>query len=283
MNPIEKTIGNETFSYTQYYRRKSNGGRRLITAPDEVLKGYQREFADFFYERVKYSFTTEVTGFMPGLSIKDNAELHTNKDWVVNIDIKSFFPSVKKNGVLGCLAKAGISNFKHFDQRDLAEVLTLDGALPQGSPASPILANYIGMYLIDPRVKEKLDLHLSEFEIAYTRYADDITFSFNGEIERVRLRELIDDISHDLETNTPFRIAKDKIHVRSKSQRQAVTGIVVNEGFSINKQERNRLRAVMHKVRLGAIELDSKIRGKLNFVREINPSLFQKLTQGVEL
>lgn len=283
MTIIVKQIGTEVFEYNNYRRRKRNGGFRVITAPDERLKSYQKEFADFFYLRVRNEFTPEITGFMPGMSIKDNARVHTNKEWVINIDIKSFFPSTTAALVKTALVANGIEEFKHFDLDQIVDVLTLDGALPQGSPASPVIANYIALHLVDPIIKEKIVTNLGQIDYDYTRYADDITFSFNDQVSRTALRALVDDIVNYLGTRTPFKVARDKIHVRSRSQRQSVTGIIVNQGFSINKKERLRLRAVMHKVRLGELEMDSKLKGKLNYVREINPALYRKLLQGVDL
>lgn len=285
MRVLAKKVGSHTFHYNNYRRRKSSGGFRLITAPDVILKGLQKEFADLFYEKVAHEFSDEITGFRRGISIKENAEVHTNKEWVINIDIKSFFPNTDSQLVEWAVKRSGITTFKGFPFDEIIELLTLNGSLPQGSPASPVIANYVALHFIDPLVKMEINNQMGWMKYDYTRYADDITFSFNsdGEIKRELLREIVTNICATVSSETPYTIAHDKIHVRHKSQRQYVTGIIVNEGFSIKKEDRNRLRAVMHKVRNGDLDLDEKILGKLNFVREINPELYCKLTEGVTL
>ena len=56
--------------------------------------------------------------------------------------------------------------------RILGSLLTLNGFLPQGSPASPIVSN-IAFNNIDNQFSEIS----KKYGITYTRYADDIVFS----------------------------------------------------------------------------------------------------------
>lgn len=105
-------------------------------------------------------------GFTTGRSILDNAQLHQGMNYVYNIDLKDFFPSIDQPRVwkclqlppfnLGDLAKRG----KIVSNRPLAvmiaalcctelsvERMDADGnwieekknVLPQGAPTSPIL------------------------------------------------------------------------------------------------------------------------------------------------
>jgi retron-type reverse transcriptase len=285
VNVIQKVVGGETFTYNNYRRKKSSGGFRTITAPDPILKEIQRDFGIEFYDKTKSQLSNEITGFRPGMSIKDNALVHTNKEWVVSIDIKSFFPSTKKELVEWALRANSIYEFKDYDFNELVEILTLNNGLPQGSPASPVLSNYIASRFVDPIVKREINNLLGWTPYDYTRYADDITFSISDKenTKREVLREVVTNICLAIKAETSYTIAMDKIHLRHKSQRQFVTGIIVNEGFSIRKEERMRMRAVMHQVGLGQLELDSKILGQLNFIREINPGYYAKLTKGVKL
>ncbi|EHQ7182783.1 RNA-dependent DNA polymerase, partial [Salmonella enterica subsp. enterica serovar Poona] len=73
-------------------------------------------------------------------------------------------------------------NFSHPAASILAQLCTKDGKLPQGACTSPILANL---------ASASLDKHLTQLarrkNITYTRYADDITFSFNQQ----QVREII--------------------------------------------------------------------------------------------
>lgn len=279
MQVISKVIKGETYHYNVYKRKKKNGGFRVITAPEPTLKVLQKDYANVIYDNVKHQFSSEITGFMPGVSIKDNAKCHLNKEWVINLDIKSFFPSTTKNLVSWALRQANLG----ADLETATEILTLDNALPQGSPASPVIANFVAVHYVDPVIKEVLNTYLGNIRYEYSRYADDITISLDTKVERLMLRNMVTEICRRLESETPYKIAADKIKVRNKAQQQCVTGIIVNQGFSINKKTKLALRAAMHRVSLGQKELDSKLKGKLNFVRQVKPELFEKLTKGIEI
>lgn len=278
----EVTVKGNNYSYNIYKRRKPNGKYRIITAPDENLKVIQRDFSKAFYELTEDHYSSEITGFRPGISIKDNAKLHISKDWVINIDIKNFFPSTTSELVKWALKHSGLTSFQDFNLDELTELLTIEGRLPQGSPASPVLANYIAMYYVDPLVKQEANSVLGRTRYLYTRYADDITISFNNEyknFKRSELKELTQRVRQTIIDETVYSIAPGKTSIAYKSQRQKVTGIIVNEKFSINKEERMKLRAELHHVRLGKKEISPNLLGRLSFVKQINKELYKKLTK----
>src|SRR5690606_40213330 len=66
----------------------------------------------------------------------------------------------------------------------IAKACTLDNALPQGAPTSPILSNLICA---------KMDAELSRYALAnkciYTRYADDLTFRSEEHTSELQSRE----------------------------------------------------------------------------------------------
>lgn len=281
-----KTVKEIDFSYNVYRRKKRNGKYRIIMAPCEELKTIQRNFAHAFYDVTKDCFTNEITGFRPGISIKDNAKLHVNKDWVINIDIKDFFPSTTIELVNWALKKANIQEFEGFNLKELTELLTYDGRLPQGSPASPVLANFIGIYFIDPLVKQEVNNLLGPHGFLYTRYADDITISFDDEYKEFNrdvLKAMTLNIRDLIMKETVYKVAPNKINVAYKSQRQKVTGIVVNKKFSINKKDRMNLRAELHQIKLGLKEPTPNLLGRLSFIKQINEELYFKLTKDVLL
>ncbi|WP_332461598.1 reverse transcriptase domain-containing protein [Pantoea stewartii] len=92
---------------------------------------------DYFY-RPKRS----AHGFISGKSIKTNAEKHTKKTYVVNLDIEDYFGTITFARVYGLL-KSKPFNFAHPAATVLAQLCTKDGKLPQGSCTSPVLANLI--------------------------------------------------------------------------------------------------------------------------------------------
>jgi hypothetical protein len=85
---------------------------------------------------------------------------------------------------------------------------------------------------------------------AYTRYADDLTFSFPGDdagsIHRIvfLVKRIVKDEGYEVHM-------KKKLHIRRQHDRQQVTGLVVNERLNLPRSVRRRLRAIEHHLRTG--------------------------------
>ena len=80
--------------YSQFEIPKKRGGTRQITAPDDRLKTIQSRLAKELLE--VYPDRHCVHGFAKGKSIRSNARAHLHKKWIVNIDLKDFFPSIEQ-------------------------------------------------------------------------------------------------------------------------------------------------------------------------------------------
>jgi retron-type reverse transcriptase len=78
--------------YVNFEIPKKTGGKRTITAPDKFLKKIQRRInllLTLFFESKPASH-----GFIEGRSIVTNAKIHVGKKYVLNVDLKDFFPSI---------------------------------------------------------------------------------------------------------------------------------------------------------------------------------------------
>ena len=92
---------------------------------------------------------------------------------MVALDIKDFFPSIKRGAIetalLGCSSELK-------GNKDLREAVlwavTRHDALPQGAPTSPTLSN-----LVFRRLDYRLAALARAYKASYTRYADDLYFS----------------------------------------------------------------------------------------------------------
>ena len=133
-------------------------------------------------------------GFVPGRSIVTNAASHTGKAVVCNLDLKDFFPSITFRRVKGLFRKLGYG--EHVATL-LALLCTepprvpveLDGktyhvalgarVLPQGACTSPAITNALCR-----RLDRRLDGLARRHGFAYTRYADDLTFSGDNPLRR---------------------------------------------------------------------------------------------------
>jgi len=94
--------------------------------------------------------------------------------------------------------------------------------LPQGSPASPMITNIICRHL-DARLSKLA----AGYQCTYTRYADDLSFSFAEALTGPQIKKFVFDIQcavHD----EGLKINKAKTRYLKKNNRQCVTGVVIN-------------------------------------------------------
>ena len=111
---MNKTVflDNKDYYYKVYYKKKKSGKIRTIYAPNDLLKDIQKDFSNYFYSLNKDFFDKRnyITGFIPGRSLIDNARPHLNKDWVITLDIKSFFPNTKKEEIKKIIKSIPVQN-----------------------------------------------------------------------------------------------------------------------------------------------------------------------------
>lgn len=81
-------------------------------------------------------------GFAKGKSIRSNARVHLHKRWLVNIDLKDFFPSIHFGHIFG-IFKAEPFNFPERLAREIANLCSFNNSLPQRAPTSPVLSNFV--------------------------------------------------------------------------------------------------------------------------------------------
>jgi len=219
--------------YREFESEKKSGGKRFIVAPSDELKEVQRNIAKFLLKTEQLH--DACTGYREGRSIVSNAQPHVGQDFVLNMDLKDFFPTISFNRVLGLFQSLG---FERDAALLLTRLTTYKTLLPQGAPTSPHIANL---------VCRKLDQRLYNFCQArqwnYTRYCDDITVSGAGNLGRA-----LETIKMIIESEG-FTINEKKTRVRFKHQQQSVTGVVVNETVRISREQRKKLRAICHQMR----------------------------------
>lgn len=262
-----KLASNRRRAYTKFEIPKKSGGKRVILAPKKEIKQIQTTL-NFILSSI-YNPSSAAMGFINGKSVRDNAQLHIKKNYVFNIDLQDFFPSITARMVEHSLANMGI---EPFVARLIAEVCTIPGDkpsshrnyLPQGAPTSPVLSN-IYCQVLDKRLTGLAN----RFLLTYSRYADDITFSSNHNIYQqdgefwVELKHIIADCG--------FQINPSKTRLQKRGERQEVTGISVNEKTNVSRKYIKNLRALIHHIgheQLSAHKVNIA-RGKLNYLRMI--------------
>jgi len=158
---------------TRYHYRplklpKPHGGTRQIYAPSEPLKALQRTVLRKYL--VSLALHEAATGFRQGLSVADNARRHLGQAVVATADIANFFDNTATHRVRQFFQK---QPWDGHASAILTGLCSFRGALPQGAPTSPALSN-----LVNVPLDRELYVLARQSGARYTRYGDDLTFSW---------------------------------------------------------------------------------------------------------
>jgi retron-type reverse transcriptase len=273
-----------TWHYVRYVAPKRNGGERVILAPKRELKALQRKVLDGMLAQVPTAPTTH--GFVRGRSVVTNAQPHVGKPLVLKLDLKDFFPSITFPRVRGLFIALGYSFAvasalallcTEYDREEFVREGTRyfisvgPRHLVQGAPTSPALANLVAW-----RLDRRLGGLAARHGFAFTRYADDLTFSGESADQAYKVRIVAQRIIAD----ERFAVNATKTRLARRSARQVVTGLVVNDGIATPRELRRRLRATLHNAeqagleaqnRDGRADFPSYLQGLIAFVNAANP------------
>lgn len=157
--------------YNIYTIIQDNEKERQIEAPCDELKQAQRKILDTLIYPCSGP-SKFAHGFVRNRSAHTAADRHMDKDILIRIDVKDFFPSIKE-----AMIRDGLDRWSHSPLKDdladtVIRVCCLEGRLPQGAPTSPALSNI---------VCRAMDYHMDcagrHLMASFTRYADDMIFS----------------------------------------------------------------------------------------------------------
>jgi len=177
---------------------KRDGSSRLLGVPTVADRIAQTVVRSYLEPEVEPVFHSDSYGYRPGRSALDAVgvcrERCWRRDWVLDLDIRSFFDSVPWQLVLKAVAH-------HTDQRWIllyverwlqAPLQLEDGSLverergtPQGSAISPLLANMFLHYAFDAWMARRYPA------VQFERYCDDVIVHARSEREARLLRDAI--------------------------------------------------------------------------------------------
>jgi RNA-directed DNA polymerase len=235
-------------SYATFEIAKRRGGSRTISAPANNLKIIQMNLNRVF--RLVYKTRAVVHGFALGKSIVSNAESHTKRRYVLNVDLKDFFGSINFGRVRGMLM-APPYGLGPGAATLMAQLCTFNGSLPQGAPTSPIITN-----MVCGRLDSELITLALTNRCRYTRYADDITFSaatssFPEALARFETiapnsRTVAGKELEKVIKRNGFEINPEKVRLQLQKERQEVTGLVANRFVNVPRSYVRHLRGLLH-------------------------------------
>lgn len=269
---LRQTVARRTESYTTFRMRKRSGANaepryRTICVPTPSLMKVQRWIALNVLKHVPAHDAS--VAFSKGNKLFKAVAPHCSAKWLVKLDIRRFFESISEASVYRVFRSLGYEPLISFE---LARLCTLggdekmdrsdkwlntgwndtyvidqytqawQGHLPQGAPTSPMLAN-----LVCRALDERLSLIAESFDVRYTRYADDMTFSsLDSAFGRARAKDLISKTYEQLAIQS-LEPNKAKTSVTPPGARKVVLGLLVEEGTPrLTREFKELLRQHLH-------------------------------------
>jgi len=245
-------------------------------------------------------------GFEKNKSGLNYVEPHIGKAACLKMDLKNFFPSIRAGRIYMIFQQLGYS-------QDVARLLTglcttiatpeairvigqlassgeqlhytyTQRHLPQGAPTSPYFANLSAF-----RLDQRLASLASSIDADYSRYADDLLFSFSAEQCDQQIKNRLQRLSHlvaVVSIEEGFDVNFRKTRIMFKSQRQMAAGIVLNKHANVCRKRYDQLKATLFNcVRHGPDSQNRQhhsnfkayLEGQISWVRQINPARAAKL------
>lgn len=235
-------------------------GFRTIAVPSKFRKQLLRAYLlDINRICLKKCDKDIVFGFLPGSNVVVNASRHISYKYTLSFDLSNFFDTITIDHVKEYLNEDQIKNVFPPGKVDGIQYFRTW----QGLPTSPSIANLAAIKM-DKDIKDYLGTYyrnglekyyslegksyyvnnpLIEDTVTYTRYADDLTFSFN---DYKWYNVLLDKIPLIIDSNK-FKINERKTRLQdSRFGRREVTGIFVDSAIHTNYVFKHKFRAAKY-------------------------------------
>lgn len=234
--------------YTVFPIAKKSGGVRLIASPNKLRRKLQKRLLPVL--EATYRASDFAHGFVPHRNVRSNAEPHVGKRTLLNVDLHEFFASITFKRVRGLFLKAPFS-LQWSVANILAQICCFNGVVPAGGITSPVLSN-----LMMSRLDKRMASLVSRLSGEYTRYADDLSMSFDRPIGQLSSLVLVDNVGvlsvggalSEIITSEGFFVNQEKLRVSHSGARKIVTGLVVNDKVNVKRRWYLSLESKMYAV-----------------------------------
>lgn len=279
-NQLNRLIATAPHRYKIFYiPKRMPGEMRLVAQPASEVKALQRWLIN--YVKDKLPIHDAAVAYQSARGIKFNAEQHRDNKFVLKMDFKEFFYSIKEMDIRSHFLKYFDQKIPKDDLDDICKILlwaprnTTSRSICIGAPSSPFISNSI---MFD------FDSVLSEFSknsgVVYTRYADDLTFSTNIENILSTIFVFVCDLVEKLQYPR-IKINIDKTVNTSRRRGIKITGVVVtaDKKLSLGRERKRIIRSQVNHFLLNHLEKVEirKLSGLLAFANDIEPDFIERL------
>lgn len=266
---------------------KKNGGTRWINAPNDTLKEALTDLKKImelyvgteFHHDCAYAYVKERC---PISAVKRHQA--NNSNWFAKYDFSNFFGSVTLDFTMRMCSMIYPLNEICETERgykalcNAFELAFLDGGLPQGTPVSPWITNFI-MIPFDHTFSAWCCKYTPHF--CYTRYADDICISCTKDFDYRKVEQVINSFLHQYEA--PFRINAEKTHYGSRAGHNFILGVCLNKdnNITIGHKKKKAFEATLtnyyHTFRKWSIDDVYKLQGVISYYLSIEKESVSRL------
>jgi hypothetical protein len=245
---------------------KANGGMRILYIPLGRLRLAQDKIREHVFGILPIA--KQLHGGVIGRSYITNAREHCGKDVLLKTDIKDYFPNIRPEKVITLYESFGFSG---ETSKILAMLTTYKHQLPQGSPTSTAIANFV-LRRGDARMSGVSRQH----GFTPTRFVDDIAISgskrvadFKGLVTRIVSEE-------------GFKTKEGMPIIMHKGESQTITGLSVNFRTSVPRAKKDAiLKEAVATLKSGA-SVSPQLLGKVSSVRAANRNVAKRLWKSVK-
>ncbi len=279
---VSKVVSTAPHRYKTYsVKKKSGSGERLIAQPAKEIKIIQRYIVKDVID--KLPIHDAAGAYRKKRNIKWNAEGHANNRYLLKMDFRNFFPSLRPEHLIQHIIR---HMPEKFDEEDLKAITQLCFWKPHkkhylqlsiGGPSSPFISNTL-MYDFDNEVSQIS----ANNEVKYTRYADDLTFSTNKPHTLKNIEKEVIRIVSTLEYPKVSINADKTIHTSKKHHRR-VTGLILSSqgNVSLGRKRKREISVMVHHAINGMLDTgrNEHLKGLLAFSHDVEPDFVERLEQ----
>ena len=260
--------------------KRKPGEYRIIAQPAREVKVLQRWLIkSIFFKNMHYH--SAAAAYIPKRNIRDNAAIHVKNSFLLKMDFKDFFPSIKPKDFRAYLESI---NYQHFSEEDIDYAINILFWRPKGkkalqlsigAPSSPLISNLVMLHF-----DQKVDKMCKENDVRYTRYADDLTFSTNEANVLNGIYKNVQTICRKIK-NPLLAINYDKTVFASKKHRRRVTGLILSNDkkVSLGRDKKRNISAMIHHFTQNKLDINTimHLRGLLAFAMDIEPDFVARM------
>lgn len=219
--------------------KKKKGEFRTIYKPSPTETQILKDIFPTILNKALSTCNLDVCqGFFPNTSPVTNASKHIGYKYTTVFDLKDFFDSIN------------ITHLSHNLTKEELDIVLVDGAPRQGLSTSPIVANLaatgmdkwiLNILAMTGPLKEKYSI--VDDNIVYTRYADDLAFSYNDYSYKNFLLKIIPSTIKFC----GFSVNPNKTRtMSSKNGRRIITGIGVDDSIHPTRRMKRKMRSALY-------------------------------------